>query len=117
MLRRLTLIIVLTVAAACSSGSSTSSSGSSTSSSPSGRTIAIKDFTFNPTPLEAKVGDTITVTNQDNTDHELKANDNSFTTGRFATGAKTITVTKAGEFAYHCDVHDYMTGVIQVAAS
>ncbi|MEY2404006.1 MAG: hypothetical protein QOD38_1557 [Acidimicrobiaceae bacterium] len=112
MLRRLTLIIVLTVAAACSSGSSTSSSGS-----PSGSTIAIKDFTFNPTPLEAKVGDTITVTNQDNTDHELKANDNSFTTGRFATGAKTITVTKAGEFAYHCDVHDYMTGVIQVAAS
>jgi plastocyanin len=79
--------------------------------------ISIKDFKFSPTPLNAKVGDTITVTNEDDTDHELKADDGSFDAGRYAKGSGTITVTKAGTFAYHCDVHDYMTGVIQVAGS
>ena len=72
---------------------------------------------FSPTPLNAKVGDTITVSNQDGTDHELKANDASFDTGRFSSGSKTIKVEKAGMFAYHCAIHDYMTGVIQVSAS
>ena len=95
-----------------------SSSGGSTAGTGASGAITIKDFKFNPTPLNAKVGDTITVTNQDGTDHELKANDGgAFDAGRFSNGSKTFTVTKAGTFAYHCDVHDYMTGVIQVAGS
>ena len=109
------------LAAGCSSGSSTAST--STASTPtagagaSGTSISIKDFKFAPTPLNAKAGDTITVTNNDGTDHELKANDGSFDAGRFSTGSMTFTVTKAGTFAYHCDVHDYMTGVIQVTGA
>ena len=79
--------------------------------------MTIKDFKFSPTPLSAKAGDTITVTNQDATDHQVKANDGSFDSGRFADGSKTFTVTKPGTFAYHCDVHDYMTGIIQVTSS
>ncbi len=75
----------------------------------SGNAIAIKDFKFAPSPLDAKVGDTITVTNDDNTDHQLKANDSSFDTGAFSSGSKTITVMTAGTFAYHCAIHDYMT--------
>ena len=121
MFRRIALI-ALVIGAGCSSGSSSVSSSSNSSSLPAGAgaqgtTITIKDFKFAPDPLNAKVGDTITVTNLDNTDHELKANDGSFDAGRYSSGSKTITVTKAGTFAYHCDVHDYMTGVIQVAAS
>jgi plastocyanin len=115
MLRRLTLIAVLAIAA-CGSGSSSSTPAGSGAAT-SGTAITIKDFKFSPTPLNAKVGDTITVTNQDGTDHELKANDGSFDAGRFATGSKTFAVSKTGTFAYHCDVHDYMTGVIQVAGS
>lgn len=121
MFRRISLIVVPTVfvfAAACSSGSSSSPSSTPTGGAgTAGTAIAIKDFKFSPTPLTAKVGDTITVTNVDNTDHELKANDGSFDTGAFSSGSKTITVTTAGTFAYHCAIHDYMTGVIQVAAS
>ena len=108
------LVAAVGLAAGCSSGSSKASA-------PASETVAagitIKDFKFSPTPFTAKVGDTITVTNQDGTDHELKANDGSFDAGRFANGSKTFTVTKAGTFAYHCDVHDYMTGVIQVNGS
>jgi plastocyanin len=116
------LVPLVGIAGGCSSGSPTtnaSAPASSSSAPPSaaGTTITIKDFVFSPTPLNAKVGDTVTVTNQDDADHELKANDGSFDAGRFAKGSKTFTVTKAGTFAYHCDVHDYMTGVIQVSGS
>ena len=92
-----------------------SSSGTSLSGA-SGTKITIQNFAFKPSPLKAKVGDTITVTNKDNTDHSLTADDNSVDTGRFSTGTKTITVTKAGELKYHCAVHSTMTGVIQVGA-
>jgi plastocyanin len=122
MFRRISRFIVvptvLVFAAACGSGSSASTSSSPASAaSTAGTTIAIKDFKFAPTPLNAKVGDSITVTNEDNTAHQLKANDSSFDTGSFSSGSKTIIVMTAGTFAYHCAIHDYMTGVIQVSAS
>jgi len=78
--------------------------------------ITIKGFTFKPTPAHAKVGDTITVTNSDGTDHSLTADDGSFDTGKFSSGSKTITLTKAGTFSFHCQVHNYMTGSIQVSS-
>jgi plastocyanin len=121
--------LLVTLYAGCGSGSSTTSSSSSTASTTSGSTaaggsqssaaasgttITIQNFKFDPTPLTVKAGDTITVTNQDGTDHELKADDGSFDAGRFATGSKTFTASKAGTFSYHCDVHTYMTGVLQV---
>jgi plastocyanin len=77
--------------------------------------ITIKDFKFSPNPLTAKVGDKISVTNQDGTDHSATADDGSFDTDRFSSGTKTITVTKAGSIAFHCKVHSSMTGVIQVS--
>jgi len=81
-----------------------------------GSAITINGFAFQPTELRAKVGDTITVTNADGTDHTLTAVDGSFTTGRFSTGAKSLTVTKAGRFEFKCEVHSFMPhGFIQVS--
>ncbi|MGI8776810.1 MAG: cupredoxin domain-containing protein [Acidimicrobiales bacterium] len=82
-----------------------------------GTAITIKGFAFQPPELRAKVGDTITVTNADGTDHTLTAVDGSFTTGRFATGAKTVKVTAPGRFEFKCEVHGFMPhGFIQVSA-
>jgi len=79
--------------------------------------ITIKGFAFQPTELRAKVGDTITVTNADGTDHTLTAVDGSFTTDRFSTGTKTVKVTAPGRFEFKCDVHGFMPhGFIQVSA-
>jgi plastocyanin len=78
-------------------------------------TITIKSFHFGPNPLNAKVGATITVTNDDGTAHTATADDQSFDTGRFSSGSRTITVSHAGAITFHCDIHDYMTGVIQVS--
>jgi plastocyanin len=90
-------------------------SGSSTTAGPAGAAgmVTIKSFKFAPEPAQAKVGDTITITNMDGTDHTATADDGSFDTGKFQ-GTKTFTVTKSGTIKYHCDIHTYMTGTIQV---
>ena len=110
--------------AGCGSSSSGGSSGAKAyGSSPStsaaaggatGNAINIKNFKFSPNPLKAKVGATITITNTDGTDHTVSADDKSFDTGKFSEGSKTFTVDKAGTYSFHCNVHDYMKGVIQV---
>jgi len=77
-------------------------------------TIAIKDFIFQPEPLQVKAGVTVTVANGDNTRHTVTADDKSFDTGDIDGGGKaTITVDKPGKYTYHCDIHNYMTGVIE----
>ncbi|MGI8810714.1 MAG: cupredoxin domain-containing protein [Acidimicrobiales bacterium] len=113
--RRLSVLLftVLVVATAC--GGSDAGGGDTASPGSAGKTITISNFEFAPEVLEAKVGDTITVDNKDSAEHTVTAKDKSFDTGRFASGTKTFTVTKAGRFEYVCDVHPFMTNrVIQV---
>lgn len=81
-----------------------------------GGLVTIGSFKYTPQPLTAQVGDTVTVVNDDDTQHSLSADDGSFTTGIFGKGTKTFTVGAAGTFAFHCEVHNFMTGVIQVDA-
>lgn len=77
--------------------------------------IVIKDFKFDPEKLTAKVGDKITVTNNDSATHTLTAKDKSVDTGELVEGANgTITLAKAGTIDYVCNIHDYMTGTIEV---
>ncbi len=99
---------------------STGATGSATTapSSPAAgtKTVNIKGFKFAPNPASGKVGDTITVTNDDNTNHTMTADDGSFDTGVFSSGSKTITLTKAGTFVFHCKIHNFMTGSFQVTA-
>lgn len=71
------------------------------------RTVTISNFEFSPDTIEARVGDTITVDNRDQTEHTLTARDKSFDTGSF-TGTKTFTVTRAGTFEYFCEIHPFM---------
>ncbi len=104
----------LGVIACGGSASKTTSKPTTSAGPPGGVGLTIKNFGFQPNPLQAKVGDTITVTNLDNTNHTVTANDKSFDTGQFATGTKTITLTKPGVIAFHCNIHDYMHGTIQV---
>ena len=122
------VLLIFGVGLASCGGSSSSRSSSATSTSGSGGAattargaaatgagpVAIHNFAFQPATLTAKVGDTITVTNQDNTDHSLTANDGSFDTGVFSSGSKTIKLTKAGTFSFHCKIHSFMTGTITV---
>jgi len=90
---------------------------SSPSASGGGTTITIKDFDYSPREITAKVGDTITVVNEDSAIHTLTSEDKVLDTGTFAKETKTITVSAAGKFTYSCTVHPFMPkGVIQVSA-
>jgi plastocyanin len=81
----------------------------------SGTAIAIEDFRFSPDPIAVKAGTTVTVTNRDGTVHTLTADDGGFDTGNLDGGASaTITLTTPGTYRYFCDVHNYMTGTIEV---
>ncbi|MDQ6614188.1 MAG: cupredoxin domain-containing protein [Actinomycetota bacterium] len=126
----ITAVVLLTLGAgACGKSSTTSSTttsgaaaatttsgGAATTAAPAGAagTISIKNFMFQPNPAQAKVGDTITVTNVDGTNHSLTAIDGSFDTGVFSSGSKTIKLTKAGTFAIHCMIHNFMMGSVVV---
>ena len=56
------------------------------------------------------------MTNDDGAAHTLTADDGKFDTGRLDGGKQaTITIDEPGTYAYHCDIHNYMTGVIEAS--
>jgi plastocyanin len=53
----------------------------------------------------------------DSTAHTFTADDGSFDTKAIDPGGKmTITLTKAGTIAYHCNIHQFMHGTLNVSA-
>ena len=61
-------------------------------------TITIKDFQYNPADLAVKVGQKVTVTNNDTTPHTVTATDGSFNVDIPANGTATLAVPKPGSF-------------------
>jgi plastocyanin len=89
-------------------------SASSTSRAGSGTAVSIKNFRYSPNPIAVKAGSTLKVTNDDGTAHTLTADDKSFDTGSLDGGARgTVKIGAPGRYAYHCDIHNYMTGTIE----
>ena len=63
-------------------------------------------YTFNPAQVNAKVGEPITVTNNDeNGVHSVTAKDHSFNVDVPPKSSVTVTVQKAGSFPYYCTYH------------
>ena len=118
--------VVALAAAGCgssndSSSSSTStpaaSSSSSSSSSSSGAVaIQLKGFQFNPKDTTVKVGQKITWTNADTTDHNVTADSGAdFKSDNFGEGGTfEFTADKAGKIAYECTLHPGMKATITV---
>jgi plastocyanin len=68
--------------------------------------VTIKDFKYNPQPVQAKVGDVVGWTNNDSVPHTATMDDGSCDTGQIAAGAAAmLTFTTAGTYTYHCTVH------------
>ena len=77
--------------------------------------IHIANFKYSPEPLVVTPGTKVTVTNDDGTVHTVTADDGKFDTGDLDGGASgTITIADAGTYKYFCDIHNYMTGTIEV---
>jgi plastocyanin len=109
-------VLAVIVAVITLNVTSDDSSASSGSAAKTGNEVVIKNFAFSPTPLHVKAGAVLTVANDDGTTHTLTADNGAFDTGDLDGGMQMkITIAKPGKYAYHCDIHNYMTGVIEAS--
>jgi plastocyanin len=115
------LVAVVVAAAALlfshGSGSSTPGTAGSGAAPLSGHVkIDISNFMYSPAVLKVKVGSTITVTNDDETEHTATSNSEGvFDTGTLDKGqSMSFKVNKVGTFSYHCSFHAFMHGTIEV---
>ena len=114
-------VVALAAAGCGSSNSSSTSSGSSSSASTStaapsssggGVAVKMQNIAFAPKAVTVKVGQKITWTNDDSTDHNVTADSGaSFKSKDFGQGATfSFTPTKAGTITYECTLHPNMKG-------
>lgn len=82
-----------------------------------GATITIDQFQYNPAELATKVGQAITITNNDDMPHTVTAKDGSFDAEVPAKGNATVTVSKAGNFPYDCTLHPGQHNPASIKAS
>jgi plastocyanin len=77
--------------------------------------VKIAGFAFGPQTLGAKVGESVTWTNEDGATHTVTADDGAFDSGNLA-GGRTFSFAfdTAGTFGYHCNIHRSMTGKVTV---
>jgi plastocyanin len=84
------------------------------------------DDAYDPNPVQAKVGDTVTWTNDDSTPHTVTSGSNGQPDGTFDSSpnlnplmapAQTFehTFEEAGEFPYYCAIHPNMAGTVSIS--
>ena len=72
-------------------------------------------FAFTPSTLTVTVGTTVTWRNTTSAPHTVTSDDGTTFNGMLSTGGTfTFTFTKAGTYAYHCNIHPYMKATIVV---
>lgn len=78
-------------------------------------TVIIQGITYRPVTVTAHVGDTVIWKNEDLVPHTVTAQGRQFDSGDLQPG-KTwrYTATKKGRYAYGCDYHPDMHGVLIV---
>lgn len=79
---------------------------------------AMTGIAFAPGTIQAKVGDVITWTNNDDVPHTATYKDDpTCTTERLAQGESGgLTFSAAGTYAFFCQIHTNMTGTIEVTS-
>lgn len=125
--RLATLAIAIILAACSGSGGSTTPTtgpGSTTAASApcadSTGTTVVQAGVANNTwsqPVNAKVGDVITWSNDDGVPHRVALDDGSCQmSGNIAGGgSRSLVFTKAGTYPFHCSVHSSMKGTITIS--
>jgi len=103
--------------AACSSDSGGGSGDNSgPTSSGGGTTIVAKDVAFSPDAGNVSAGTvTLTVTNEDSTEHTFTLDDDSSNTDLPAGETVTVTLDLSSTVGWHCSIHPSMTGTLNVS--
>ncbi len=81
------------------------------------KAVKIINFAFIPKLLTIKKGTAVKWTNRGSVMHTTTSNKGLWNSHPLATGKSfTHVFTKVGTFAYHCNIHPFMTGTIKVTA-
>lgn len=114
-------VLALTLGVAACGGDDDSGGGGSTSTSAAatsggGVTIKMQNIQFAPKDTTVKVGQKVTWTNDDSTDHNVTADSGAdFKSKDFGKGSTfEFTADKAGTIKYQCTLHPGMTGTLNV---
>lgn len=119
-MRHHTLLAALLAVALLAGCGGNGKSAKSSTSKPAGAAtsaITIKNFLYSPDPSTVKVGQKVSVTNDDAAPHTLteKSGSPTFDSGTILHGhTKTITFTKPGTYKYYCQFHATMSGTVTV---
>jgi plastocyanin len=70
-----------------------------------GATVSIMDFMYSPADVAVKVGQPVTIANEDDFPHTVTAKDGTFDLDVPANAKVTLSVSKAGAFPYTCTYH------------
>jgi manganese oxidase len=81
-------------------------------------TVSIKNFAFDPPNATVAPGTTVTWVNDDQVPHTATANDGAFDSGTLQPGQSySFAFDKPGTYAYHCNIHPYMTATVTVSGA
>ena len=117
----LSLLIVFAIVFVAVSPTRASAAGGTPNVNNVSKTVKITTingtFAFSPKTLKITVGTTVVWKNTTTVDHTATSNDGkTFDSGIIAPGGTfKFTFTKAGTFAYHCNIHPFMKATIIVA--
>jgi plastocyanin len=79
--------------------------------------VSAINFAFSPQSLTIRAGTSVTFTNRDGVTHTFTANGGLFNSGNVGPNQSyAFTFRTTGSYAYHCQIHPYMTGTITVTA-
>lgn len=80
-------------------------------------TVTMRGKSFQPGRLELLAGETVRWTNDDIADHEVADDGGAFRSARLMPGMSySHTYASPGTFTYHCPLHPFMTGRVEVYA-
>jgi plastocyanin len=79
------------------------------------RTVTMPGKLYEPAQLDVLVGTTVTWKNDDAINHTVTADGDAFASGYVPPGGSfTFTFTKQGRYAFHCTIHKFMKGQVDV---
>ncbi len=111
----LTVLIVTGCTGSYGGGTSKPAAGGTSTggTTSAGITVSMKNFAFNPSTIDAKVGEVVAFKNEDSVAHTV--NVAGVDSGQVAPGATFMwKADTAGTFPLKCSIHPAMTGTITV---
>ncbi len=87
-----------------------------------GKSVVVKEsnnrYHFTPNDITVGVGQSVTWSDGSDAPHTVSSDSGSLLSGSLSPGGAdySVTFSKVGDYAYHCNIHDYMHGMVHVNA-